>query len=154
MNTITQLSPKPQAPCICFLQELDISAERLDLLALYSLDEARRHDGAGCVIEASRCRMEAVAFKLAATCLRKQMVSATVSALLPGIAEESVTNAECEIIAWRPVLADASPDLFLTASGVLIEEASRRSKTEAAALRYAATVLLQEKRADSQALAA
>jgi hypothetical protein len=154
MKTIATLTIERQAPRACFLQDLDLAAERLDLLAFHSLDEARHCDRAARVIDAARCRMEAAGFSFAAGCLRKQMVSATVAALLPALAQVPAANGAGEVIPWRPVPADARPGAFLSASGVLIELAARRPVTEAAALRYAATVLLQERRADSQALAA
>ncbi len=154
MKTIDTISTELQDRCACFLRELDVAAERLYLLALYTLDEAKRCDRAARVIDAARYRMEAAALNFAATCLSEEMVSATVGALLPGISEEPVTDNVCRVVTWLPVPGDIPQKVFLTASGVLIEQAARLPIPEATALRYAATVLLHEQRADTQALAA
>ena len=143
METHTIPLPNRQASSACLLHELDLAAERLELLSAIRLAEAREFDRAKNIADATHCRLDRAIFKLAIECLHERMVRVTVNSIWPGI--DPMTA-----LAWHPL---ASPE-FRTGCAVLIDESRRRKNPDAAALRFACMVLSLERQSRELAAAA
>jgi hypothetical protein len=140
---------------------LDVAAERLDLLAAESAEDARLFTRCNLAADAARCQLERDALRLAAGTLRE--FTRTEAALLPANVIPWHRHGPPAIASFVPaceVLLACADDLAMKALDALESGFIRHPleaagyQAEASALRYAVAVLASETPATAEQLAA